>query len=145
MGAKCSNFYLINGIVKKDEEISWKHWNSWAVSFRGKQPSLSYSWLWHNSNLEISKKDYRSTVVRGTTWILCPICEGRTRVKVRDDTELKGVPLFCPKCKKKTVIDLKQGNITIIKEPDAKTKSRWSTVERLWSPALFRHKEQFCI
>ncbi|WP_281672593.1 cysteine-rich KTR domain-containing protein [Pseudoramibacter alactolyticus] len=62
--------------------------------------------------------------MRGTTWILCPICEGRTRVKVRDDAELKRVPLFCPKCKKETVIDLKQGNITIIKEPDAKTKSR---------------------
>ena len=56
-------------------------------------------------------------------WILCPICRNKTRVKIRDDTELKNFPLYCPKCRTVTLIDLKQGNI-IIKEPDAKTQSR---------------------
>jgi hypothetical protein len=33
-------------------------------------------------------------------------------------------PLFCPKCKKETLINLKQGNIAIIKEPDTKPQSK---------------------
>lgn len=54
-----------------------------------------------------------------TTWIKCPICGGKTRVKIKEDTELRNFPLYCPKCRNETLIDLKQGNITIIKEPDA--------------------------
>jgi len=61
-------------------------------------------------------------------WILCPVCGNKTRVKIRSDTELKTFPLYCPKCRSETLINFKQGNITIIKEPDAKTQSRWSTV-----------------
>ena len=57
-------------------------------------------------------------------WVICPVCGGKTRVKIRKDTALKHFPLFCPKCRKETLIDLKQGNITIIKEPDAQTQSR---------------------
>ena len=59
----------------------------------------------------------------GEKWILCPQCENKTRMKIRDDTELKNFPLFCPKCKKETLIDLIQGNI-IINKLDAKTQSR---------------------
>lgn len=44
-------------------------------------------------------------------WVICPVCGGKTRVKIRKDTELKHFPLFCPKCRKETLIDLKQGNI----------------------------------
>ena len=40
------------------------------------------------------------------------------------DTVLINFPLFCPKCRKETLIDLKQGNIAIVKEPDAQTQSR---------------------
>ena len=57
-------------------------------------------------------------------WLLCPICGNKTRMKVRDDTELKNFPLYCPKCRQESLIDLKQFQITIIKEPDAKTQSR---------------------
>lgn len=57
-------------------------------------------------------------------WVICPVCEGKTRTKIRKDTVLINFPLFCPKCRKETLIDLKQENITIIKEPDAKTQSR---------------------
>ena len=57
-------------------------------------------------------------------WVICPVCGGKTKVKIRKDTELKHFPLFCPKCRKETLIDLKQDNITIIKEPDAQTQSR---------------------
>ena len=57
------------------------------------------------------------------SWVLCPICNNKTRIKIRDDTELINFPLFCPKCKKETLINIKHGNI-IIREPDAKTQSR---------------------
>ena len=58
------------------------------------------------------------------TFLLCPICHNKTRAKVRSDTELKLVPLFCPKCKQETLINVKQLNMSVIKEPDAQTQSR---------------------
>ena len=43
---------------------------------------------------------------------------------VREDTVLKNYPLYCPKCKQESLIDVKGLHITVIKEPDAKTQSR---------------------
>ena len=57
-------------------------------------------------------------------WILCPRCDNKTRIKVREDTVLKNFPLFCPKCKQETVVDVKKMNISVIQEPDDKTQSR---------------------
>ena len=59
------------------------------------------------------------------SWILCPICNSKTRVKVRKDTELINFPLFCPKCKHETLININRGIVKIIKEPDAKTQDYW--------------------
>ena len=58
------------------------------------------------------------------SWVLCPICHNKTRLKIREDTELKNFPLFCPKCRQETLIDVYQLKITVIKEPDAQTQSR---------------------
>lgn len=57
-------------------------------------------------------------------WIRCPICGSKTRLQIRKDTELKNFPLFCPKCKQETLINVKELNIMVIQEPDAKTQSR---------------------
>ncbi|MEQ7723038.1 MULTISPECIES: cysteine-rich KTR domain-containing protein [Lactobacillaceae] len=57
-------------------------------------------------------------------WLLCPICKSKTRIKLRKDTELKNFPLYCPKCKLETLVNIKELKTTIIKEPDAKTQSR---------------------
>lgn len=57
-------------------------------------------------------------------WIMCPICNNKTRLKVRIDTVLENFPLFCPKCKQETIISVKPMNITIIKEPDAQMQSQ---------------------
>ena len=43
-----------------------------------------------------------------TEWVKCPVCGNKTRNKVREDTVLKQFPLFCPKCKKETNIDVVQ-------------------------------------
>ena len=60
----------------------------------------------------------------GGEWILCPVCGNKTRLKIRADTILRNFPLYCPKCRQETLINVKQQNITVIKEPDAQTQSR---------------------
>ena len=57
-------------------------------------------------------------------WLLCPVCGNKTRLKLREDTVLENFPLYCPKCKQETLINVRQMNMSIIKEPDAQTQSR---------------------
>ena len=57
-------------------------------------------------------------------WVNCPICKNKTRLRIRGDTILKNFPLFCPKCKQETLINIRQFNMSIIKEPDAQTQSQ---------------------
>lgn len=38
-------------------------------------------------------------------WVRCPVCGGKTRVKVLAGTELVNFPLYCPKCHRETVVD----------------------------------------
>ena len=59
-----------------------------------------------------------------THWLLCPVCKSKTRIKLREDTMLENFPLFCPKCRQEILINVRQLNTTVIKEPDAKTQSR---------------------
>ena len=54
-----------------------------------------------------------------TDFIRCPVCGNKTRVQIRADTKLKRFPLFCPKCRKITLINVTKLNTTVIKEPDA--------------------------
>lgn len=39
-------------------------------------------------------------------WVLCPICQSKTRIKVNKNTVLINFPLFCPKCKQESKIDV---------------------------------------
>lgn len=41
-------------------------------------------------------------------WVYCPICNNKTREKVREDTVIKNFPLSCPKCKQESLIGLNQ-------------------------------------
>ena len=50
-----------------------------------------------------------------TEWILCPVCGRKTREKIREDTQLKNFPIYCPKCKQETLIDVKSFIVTICK------------------------------
>lgn len=63
-------------------------------------------------------------MVHNEEWIRCPVCQNKTRAKMRGNTELKNFPLFCPKCKQETLINVTKLNISIAIEPDAKTQSR---------------------
>ena len=57
-------------------------------------------------------------------WVRCPICNNKTRLRIREDTVLENLPLYCPKCKQETLITVRQFNMLVIKEPDAQTQSR---------------------
>jgi len=45
-------------------------------------------------------------------WLRCPVCGSKTCNKVREDTVLKNYPLYCPKCKQETLVDVK--NLTVM-------------------------------
>ena len=57
-------------------------------------------------------------------WIVCHVCGNKTRDRIREDTILKNYPLYCPKCKQQTLIEVQNLQVTVIKEPDAQTQSR---------------------
>ena len=57
-------------------------------------------------------------------WILCPVCGNKTRNQIREATVLLNFPLYCPKCKQETLIEVENLQVTVIKVPDAKTQSR---------------------
>ena len=46
-------------------------------------------------------------------WILCPICGNKTRTMIREDTELRNFALYCPKCKKETIINAQDMKVTL--------------------------------
>lgn len=57
-------------------------------------------------------------------WIICPICGGKPRDRIREDTVLINYLLYCPKCKQGSLIETKDLKITVIRELDAQTQSR---------------------
>ena len=45
-----------------------------------------------------------------TEWVYCPVCGNKTRDRIREDTVLINYPLYCPKCKRESLIQAE--NIT---------------------------------
>ncbi len=48
-------------------------------------------------------------------WVCRPICGNKTRLQLRDGTELKNFPLYCSKCKRETLIKAQNLQLTVIK------------------------------
>jgi len=49
-----------------------------------------------------------------TEWLLCPLCNSKTRDRIREDTILANYPLYCPKCKRETLVEVKNLQTKII-------------------------------
>lgn len=49
-------------------------------------------------------------------WIICPVCGNKTRLKMRNDTIMKNFPLYCPKCKRGSLIEVKNMQVKVIKK-----------------------------
>ena len=50
-------------------------------------------------------------------WVLCPLCGAKTRLQLLPETELKDFPLFCPKCRRESIIDAKHFTVKA-RQPD---------------------------
>ena len=46
-------------------------------------------------------------------WVLCPRCGAKTRLQLLRETELKAFPLFCPKCRCESVVNIKNFRMEI--------------------------------
>lgn len=60
-------------------------------------------------------------------WLLCPCCHSKTRMKLREDTVIDKFLLFCPKCKKEMLINVKNYQVEVI-EKTLYTVRRWDAV-----------------
>lgn len=47
-------------------------------------------------------------------WLLCPVCRGKTRIKLREDTVLQNFLLFCPKCKREQLVNVAHFSLTFV-------------------------------
>ena len=53
-----------------------------------------------------------------TEWVKCPVCGNKTRDKIRKDTVIKNFPLYCPKCKHETLINVRDMIVSVCKKAD---------------------------
>ena len=51
-----------------------------------------------------------------TEWVKCPVCGNKTRDKIRKDTVIKNFPLYCPKCKHETLINVRDMTVSVCKK-----------------------------
>ncbi|WP_456298291.1 cysteine-rich KTR domain-containing protein [Alkaliphilus flagellatus] len=67
-------------------------------------------------------------------WVMCPVCQNKTQLKIREDTILENFPLFCPKCKQETIITVR--SLATTSYPLISlviTLSSWSVSTRIFS------------
>ena len=79
-----------------------------------------------------------------SSWLICPVCGGKTRDQIRKDTVLINYPLYCPKCKQTTLINVNELNTTVIKEPDVYKRQVFVSAiltSILWVVSLFGLKD----
>lgn len=50
-----------------------------------------------------------------TEWVRCPVCGGKTRTKIRQDTEAKNFPIFCKICKNEFLMNIKGLKCEVVK------------------------------
>lgn len=57
----------------------------------------------------------RASAEMDEKWVICPVCGSKTRVKLRMDTVLRNFPLFCPKCKRESLVNAEKMQVTVLK------------------------------
>ena len=48
-------------------------------------------------------------------WILCPACGSKTRARLLPDTVLRSFPLFCPKCRRESIINVQNYKVSTLR------------------------------
>ena len=67
--------------------------------------------------------------MKTVAWIRCPLCGNKTRLKIREDTELKNFPLFCPKCKLETIINVSKYKTVTFGNVDVRIERKKTVLE----------------
>lgn len=60
--------------------------------------------------------------VMNEKWVLCPVCGAKTRLRLLQQTVLHEFPLFCPKCRRESIINARNFKVETVYQPDAKTQ-----------------------
>jgi len=47
-------------------------------------------------------------------FVYCPVCEKKARVRIIHETKVMNFPLFCPKCKRVTEINISNEEVEVI-------------------------------
>ena len=47
-------------------------------------------------------------------WVHCPCCGAKTRLQLLRQTELRDFPLFCPKCRRETIISAAHLRVSVL-------------------------------
>ena len=63
--------------------------------------------------MDKEKESRMDEIKEDSLWIYCPVCGGKTRTKVCKETVLVKFPLYCPKCKKETIINAQDMKVTL--------------------------------
>lgn len=48
-------------------------------------------------------------------WILCSACGSKTRARLLPDTVLRSFPLFCPKCRRESIINVQNYKVSTLR------------------------------
>ena len=48
-------------------------------------------------------------------WILCPAFGSKTRARLLPDTVLRSFPLFCPKCRRESIINVQNYKVSTLR------------------------------
>ena len=48
-------------------------------------------------------------------WILCPACGSKTRARLLPDTVLRSFPLFSPKCRRESIINVQNYKVSTLR------------------------------
>lgn len=48
-------------------------------------------------------------------WILCPACGSKMRARLLPDTALRSFPLFCPKCRRESIINAQNYKVSTLR------------------------------
>lgn len=67
---------------------------------------------------------------RKSLWVHCPVCRGKTRTKVYDDTVLVNFPLYCPKCKREMRVNV--ANLRIVLSGGSNKKKESTSPYKTW-------------
>ena len=60
-------------------------------------------------------------------WVRCPVCNGKTKTMVNEDTVLYRFPLFCPRCKQETIISVGRFNVIVHTKSRGKRRIKTET------------------